>query len=222
MVRLTEILLMARQASKTKPSWQRVNKHYRFVMSRPWTIQAQIANLPGKNRKVVHVEPVKEWKLMKGDLVQVLKGKDTGKIGTIIDIIRERNWVIVEGLNCHYRRIGKMEGFKGTYVASEAPLLHRQVALIDPSDNQPTEVDMRYTEAGDKVRVSRRTGRIIPTPQMTLKENDHSHYVEQAHDTKSEDVCRKTFQPVMKSVEDDLREKFGIKDKKPPYKTFWY
>lgn len=32
--------------------------------------------------------------------MQVLKGKDTGKIGTIIDIIRERNWVIIEGLNC--------------------------------------------------------------------------------------------------------------------------
>lgn len=221
-MRLTVALRMAARRSAVKPSWQRVNRFYRFVMSRPWTIQAQIANLPGKERKVVHVEPVKEWKLLKGDLVQILKGKDKGKTGTIIDIIKERNWVIVEGLNCHYRRIGKMEGFKGTYVASEAPLLHREVALIDPSDNQPTEVEMRYNEAGDKVRVSSRTGRIIPTPQMTLKEKDNSNYAEQSHDTKAEDVCKKTFVPVMNSVEDNLRAVYGIKDKKAPYKTFWY
>ncbi|PIK55831.1 putative 39S ribosomal protein L24, mitochondrial [Apostichopus japonicus] len=168
---------MAAKGSGRRPSWQRVNRFYRFVMSRPWTIQAQIANLPGKERKKVFVEPVKEWKLMKGDLVEILKGKDKGKTGTIIDIIMERNWVIVEGLNCHYRRIGKMEGFKGTYVASEAPLLHRDVALIDPSDNQQTGVEIRYNEAGDEVRVSTRTGRIIPTPQMTTKENDHSNYI---------------------------------------------
>ena len=32
--------------------------------------------------------------------VQILKGKDAGKQGIINDVIKERNWVVVEGLNC--------------------------------------------------------------------------------------------------------------------------
>ena len=32
--------------------------------------------------------------------VEVLVGKDKGKVGMINSIIKERNWVYVEGLNC--------------------------------------------------------------------------------------------------------------------------
>jgi len=32
--------------------------------------------------------------------VEVLVGKDKGKQGTVNCIIKERNWVYVEGLNC--------------------------------------------------------------------------------------------------------------------------
>lgn len=50
----------------------------------------------------------------------------------------------------------------------------------------------------------------------------HVLFPEQSHDTKAEDVCNKTFAPVMKTVEDNLRDIHNIKDKKAPYKTFWY
>ena len=41
-----------------------------------------------------------EWIAFFFQQVELLIGKDKGKQGTIIDIIRERNWVVVEGLNC--------------------------------------------------------------------------------------------------------------------------
>ncbi|XP_038078731.1 probable 39S ribosomal protein L24, mitochondrial [Patiria miniata] len=223
MVRLTDLLLMARRAGE-KPTWQRINRHYRYVMSRPWTIQAQIANLPGRDRKKVQVEPIRNWKFFKGDLVHILKGKDTGRQGIISDIIRQRNWVIVEGLNCHYRYIGRMPGYDGTYVASEAPLNVRDVALVDPSDNQPADVDFRFTEAGDKVRVSKRTGRIVPIPQT----NEHKDfktresYIEQPKDTVAEEVCKKTYTPSLKTVEEELMEANNITETRTPAKTYWY
>lgn len=49
-------------------------------------------------------------------------GKDKGKQGIITQVIAERNWVMVEGLNWHYRRVGAEEGFPGILIKSEAPL----------------------------------------------------------------------------------------------------
>ena len=67
--------------------------------------------------------------------VEVLAGKDKGKQGTVSQVIEERNWVVVEGLNAHYRMVGQTATFPGTMIASEAPLLvDDQVALLDPAD----------------------------------------------------------------------------------------
>lgn len=58
--------------------------------------------------------------------------------------------------------------------------------LVDPSDLQGCDFEWRYTEEGEKVRVSARTGRIIPIPES----NNHTHdyktkgaYVEREKDT---------------------------------------
>lgn len=67
--------------------------------------------------------------------VEVLTGRDKGKQGIVSAVIQERNWVVVEGLNTHLRRIGKDKDFPGSVVVSEAPLLvTTDVALVDPSD----------------------------------------------------------------------------------------
>ncbi|PIO24836.1 hypothetical protein AB205_0068300, partial [Aquarana catesbeiana] len=66
--------------------------------------------------------------------VEVLAGKDSGKQGKVTQVVRARNWVVVENLNTHYRYVGKSGDYKGTYVPSEAPLLLNQVSLVDPTD----------------------------------------------------------------------------------------
>ena len=53
----------------------------------------------------------------------------------VSQVIEERNWVVVEGLNAHYRLVGKTAQYPGTMIASEAPLLvDDHVALLDPAD----------------------------------------------------------------------------------------
>lgn len=67
--------------------------------------------------------------------MELLVGPDKGKQGIICQVIQERNWVIVEGLNCELKVVGKSSDFPGIYIKSEQPLLvTNEVALVDPSD----------------------------------------------------------------------------------------
>lgn len=67
--------------------------------------------------------------------VEILIGKDKGKQGIVKDIIQERNWVIVEGLNTKLECMGKTKTFPGIYVAMEQPLLvTTDIVLVDPQD----------------------------------------------------------------------------------------
>lgn len=67
--------------------------------------------------------------------VEILDGKDKGKQGIVCQVIQERNWVIVEGLNCKLVT-NKDKNGKLTYVMQEENPLRvtDQVALVDPSD----------------------------------------------------------------------------------------
>ncbi|EFX78541.1 probable 39S ribosomal protein L24, mitochondrial [Daphnia pulex] len=187
-------------------------KKFRYTMNRPWTEEFRRQNLA--KRKKVFVEPIKEWAFFRGDRVEVLVGKDKGKIGLVNQIIEERNWVVVEGLNVHYRRIGRTEDFPGTMVQSEAPLLvTNEVALVDPSDDKGTKVEWRFTEQGEKVRVSQRTGHIIPIPlsaSETIDFKTRAGYPEQEKDTRAADVSENTYVPQSKTFEMDLMEHYKL------------
>uniref|UniRef100_A0A8D0FNU0 Large ribosomal subunit protein uL24m n=1 Tax=Strix occidentalis caurina TaxID=311401 RepID=A0A8D0FNU0_STROC len=139
---------------------------YRRGTWHPDSPAARLRNPPGQRRRKVFVEPIakEDWKVFQGDTVQLLTGKDAGKQGMVTQVVRARNWVVVEGLNTHYRYVNRTAKYSGTYIASEAPLLLNQISLVDPEDRQPTEVQWRYTEEGERVRVSLRSGRIIPLP----------------------------------------------------------
>lgn len=64
-----------------------------------------------------------------------MTGPDKGKHGIVIQIIQERNWVIVEGLNTKMVPMGKTKDFPGIIILEEKPLLvTTEVALVDPSD----------------------------------------------------------------------------------------
>lgn len=157
-----------------KPQYQRKvieRKEFYYNTARPWTDEFKRANAPGLRRRKIHVQPI-DWHVFRGDRVEVLVGKDKGKQGIVNYIVKERNWVMVEGLNCFYRHI-KNQG-KVQVMKCEAPLLvTTQIALLDPTDNKPTQIEWRYTEEGKKVRVSVRSGRILPIPLAAEETYDY-------------------------------------------------
>ena len=47
-----------------------VKKNWEYTEHRPWTIEFQRANPPCVIPKKIYVEPIKEWKMFKGDRVK--------------------------------------------------------------------------------------------------------------------------------------------------------
>ncbi|XP_053620220.1 large ribosomal subunit protein uL24m [Plodia interpunctella] len=209
------------------PKAQIARKKFRFTTNRPWTGQFQQQNDINIHRKKVFLEPIGEWSFFRGDRVEVMVGKDKGKQGIVSQVIQERNWVFVEGLNTHLRRVGKDKNFPGVTIQSEAPLLVTTgVKLVDPETLKPTEIEWRFTEEGDKVRVSLASSRIIPIPKSaeeTIDYKSKSLYVENAEkDTKADAATRITFDPKLRTFEMDIMESMGIKEDRVPVKSYWY
>ncbi|XP_072840347.1 large ribosomal subunit protein uL24m [Pogona vitticeps] len=180
---------------------------------------------PGVRRRKVFVEPIadQDWKVFKGDTVQILKGKDSGKLGLVAEVVRQRNWVVVQGLNVHYCYHGRTSTDPGMLVANETPLLVRDVSLVDPTDKQPTEVEWRYTEEGTRVRVSLRTGRIIPKP---IEEREDGiipeQWIDGPKDTPAKEALEKTYVPSLKTFQEEIMELKGIVETRRFKKSYWY
>jgi large subunit ribosomal protein L24 len=104
-------------------------------------------------------------RVRKGDLVQVLAGKDRGKQGHVIDARPKERRVIVENLNIVKRhskprpiressRMGGQQMTPGGVIEKAAPIPISNVMLVCPTCNRPTRVGMTVKEVkGDKVHV---------------------------------------------------------------------
>ena len=86
-------------------------------------------------------------KIKKGDKVQVLAGKDKGKIGSVNKILPEIGKVIVDGVNmCTKHQRKKREGEKGTKVQFAAPMDAGKLMVICPRCGKPTRVGIVVQE----------------------------------------------------------------------------
>ena len=98
-------------------------------------------------------------RIVKGDEVVVISGKDRGKQGKVLRVDPKKDRVYVEGLNIikrHTRpRPGTME--QGGVIEREGPIHVSNVALRDPKDKKPTRVKT-IVENGQRMRASARTG----------------------------------------------------------------
>lgn len=217
------------ESPRGKPNYLPVTverKQFRFSIYRPWTNEFHRDNAPGRKSKFIHVEPIKDWSFFRGDRVEILMGKDKGKQGIVKEIYQERNWVIVDGLNTKLQRVMKDKNFPGLCMLVEQPLLvTTQVQLVDPSDMRGTSIEWRYLEDGQRVRISTRTGRLIPIPVSSEETKDYKlprMYMEQPKDTKKEDILKITFTPKLKTFEMDIMDEIGIKEDRVPKKYYWY
>jgi large subunit ribosomal protein L24 len=101
-------------------------------------------------------------KVRKGDTVEVITGADKGKRGKVISADPRRGKVIVEGVNRkkkHERIRTTQRGAKtGGIVTQDMPIDVSNVMVVD-SDGKPARIGYRIDENGQKVRISRRTGK---------------------------------------------------------------
>ena len=105
-------------------------------------------------------------KVKKGDTVVVIAGKDKGARGKVIAAYPRLDKVLVEGVNRvkkHTRIRTTQRGAKtGGIVTQEAPIHVSNVMVLD-ADGNPTRIGYQIGDDGRKVRISRKTGKEMPS-----------------------------------------------------------
>ena len=85
--------------------------------------------------------------IKKGDLVQVIAGKDKGKQGRVLEVLRERDRLIVEGVQrvTKHTKVGQTQrgGRPGGIETIEATIHISNVIVVDPGTKKPTRVGHR-------------------------------------------------------------------------------
>ncbi len=93
-------------------------------------------------------------KIRKDDKVMVTAGKDKGKIGKVLKIIKKKDRVLVEGVN-KVQRHTKANPYAqqpGGIVEKEAPVHFSNVMVMCTACTTPTRIGYRFTGDGKKVR----------------------------------------------------------------------
>ena len=99
-------------------------------------------------------------KVKKGDKVVVITGRDKGKSGEILEVLRAENRVIVQGVNMAQRHQRQSMQQEGGIVQKELAIHVSNVALIDPKTDKHTRVGYKM-DGERKVRVARRSGEAL-------------------------------------------------------------
>ena len=103
-----------------------------------------------------------KFKVKKGDTVKVLAGESKGSTGRFVRVIPKMNRVVVEGVNMikkHQKPSAASP--QGGIVEMEAPIHISNVALVDPSTNEPTRVGRKFDDNGNVVRYAKKSGEVL-------------------------------------------------------------
>ena len=95
-------------------------------------------------------------KIKKGDTVEVISGKDAWKRGRVLVVDRERERLVIEGVNMikRHTRPNPQKNVKGGIVEREAAIHVSNVMVVSPDGGQKSRVGMRILDDGRKVRVA--------------------------------------------------------------------
>jgi large subunit ribosomal protein L24 len=102
-------------------------------------------------------------KFLVGDQVLVTGGKDKGKKGQIIKVVRDKNAVVVEGMNMYVKHMKPMGGQAGQKLSKARPLPTAKVAIIN-NEGKQDRIGYKVNKDGSKDRVFKKTGKVVPTP----------------------------------------------------------
>lgn len=95
----------------------------------------------------------------KGDMVQVITGKDAGKKGKILRADPNKGRVIVEGANIVKRHTKPTQSKpQGGIVEMEAPLASSNVMIYCSKCKEPVRINKKILADGQKIRTCNQCG----------------------------------------------------------------
>ena len=102
----------------------------------------------------------KKFKIKKGDIVILITGKDKGKSGNVLSILKDKDRVIVQGVNIIKRHRKATQESPGKIEEIEASIHISNVSHVDPDNGKPTRVKYEIKE-GAKKRMSVVSGSLL-------------------------------------------------------------
>ena len=98
------------------------------------------------------------FKLKKGDLVEVISGKDKGTKGKILKVLTQESRVLVEGVNKVKRHTKPSQAKpQGGIFEKEAPVHISNVLAVDPKTNKGARLQLKV-KGEKKIRVFAKSG----------------------------------------------------------------
>jgi large subunit ribosomal protein L24 len=105
-------------------------------------------------------------KIMKGDRVRVIRGNYRDMEGSVLEVIRDKDRVRVEGVNMRKRHTRPSQNDPdGGIISFEAPIHISNVMLVDAGAGTASRVRMQVESDGTKERIAVKSGNPIPRPQ---------------------------------------------------------
>ncbi len=108
------------------------------------------------------IEMQKKLHIKKGDTVVVTAGNDNGRQGKVLEVIRDKDRAIVEGVNMVKKHTKpNAENPQGGIVEKEAPVHISNLMLVDPKSGKRTRIGRKLDDNGKLVRYSKKSGEEI-------------------------------------------------------------
>ena len=101
-------------------------------------------------------------KFKKDDRVQVIYGKNKGKVSKILKVIPKTNKALIEGVGIvkRHTKPNKLNP-EGGIISKEMPIDMSNIMHVDPKTNAVTRIGFKLTDQGQKVRYSKKSGELI-------------------------------------------------------------
>ncbi len=104
----------------------------------------------------------KKLHIKKGDTVIVITGESKGQKGRVLEVDREKNKAIVEGVNMVARHTKpNAKSPQGGIIKKEAYVHISNLMLVDPTTGKPARVGRRFNDKNKLVRYSKKSGEEI-------------------------------------------------------------
>lgn len=102
-----------------------------------------------------------KFRIKKGDTVFVRTGRDKGKKGEVLSVLKDKSKLLIKGINVVKRHTKPTQTETGGIITKELPIHISNVALLDPADDTPTKVGYKIEKGGEKVRFAKKSGKVI-------------------------------------------------------------
>jgi len=104
----------------------------------------------------------RKFHIKKGDTVVVISGEYNGQKGKVLEVLREKERAIVEGVNMVKKHTKPNATHpQGGIIEQEAAIHISNLLIADPKDGKPSKVGRKLNDKNKLVRFAKKSGEEI-------------------------------------------------------------